>query len=51
MIDGAAGSVKVGFADGSAYTFASLQVGLPYPMKVRRVWATGTTATNIVVFY
>lgn len=51
QIDGTAGAVKLGFADGSTITLNSLLVGYLYPYKATMVYATGTAATNIVAIY
>ncbi len=42
-----AGAVKVTLADGSVVTYANLAAGR-HPLRVKRVWATGTAATGIV---
>ena len=50
---GAAGNVRVltvGAEDGDAVTFANHPVGW-LPVQVRRVLATGTTATQIVAAF
>lgn len=44
---GTAGACKVTMFDGSVVTYASLAAGR-HPLRVKRVWATGTTATGIV---
>lgn len=45
---GGAGNLKVDLLDGSTVTFTGLLVGTIYPFTVKRVYATGTTATNII---
>jgi Mn-containing catalase len=45
---GGAGNVKVDLYDGSTITLTGVLVGVIYPMKVSKVYATGTTATNLV---
>lgn len=45
---GASGDVKVTFVGGSQATFVGLAPGVIHPFAVERVWATGTTATNII---
>ena len=45
---GTGGSIKVTTAQGSDVTFNSTQPGAVLPVQVRRVWSTGTSATNIV---
>jgi hypothetical protein len=38
-------------ADNTARTFKAVQVGSILPIRVRRVLATGTTATNLIALY
>ena len=45
---GGAGNVKVTTENGDAVTFTAVPVGTVLPIRVQLVWATGTTATNIV---
>lgn len=47
---GTAGNLKVTFADGTTATLTSVANGV-IPLKVKRVWATGTTATGITALY
>lgn len=42
-----AGAVKVTMFDGSVVTYATLTAGR-HPLRVKRVWATGTAATGLV---
>lgn len=42
---GAAGDVKVMYADGSTDTLYGLAAGVPQPYQVKRFFATGTVAT------
>lgn len=44
---GTPGAVKVTMFDGSTVTYANLAAGR-HPLRVKRVWATGTTASGIV---
>jgi hypothetical protein len=44
---GTTGNLKVTMRDGGDQTFMNAPVGY-HPIAVRRVWATGTTASNIV---
>lgn len=46
---GGAGDVKVTTALGDTVVFKAVPVGTFIPVKVNRVWATGTTATFIVL--
>ena len=46
---GGAGDVKVDMGDsGTAIPFTAVPVGTVLPIRVKRVYATGTTATNLV---
>lgn len=47
---GSSGDLKVTTAAGSVVTFAGVQVGF-FPVQVKRVWATGTSASNIVALW
>lgn len=53
LLIGGAGSVQVDMADGTTVTltFPATACGLLLPIAVRKVHATGTTATAIVAFY
>ena len=53
LLIGGAGTVKVDMADGTTVTFTipATACGFALPLAVRRVYATGTTATLIVAFY
>ncbi len=44
---GTAGAAKLTMFDGSVVTYANLSAGR-HPLRVKRVWATGTTATGII---
>ena len=46
-----AGDVAVVMKDGTTGTLPGLQPGVPYPVRVKRILATGTTATGIVGLY
>ena len=48
---GGAGDVKVTMAGGEDVTFTGLSAGSVYPIRVKRVWSTGTTATNLLVLW
>lgn len=48
---GAAGDVKVEMADGTIVMLTALAAGVLHPLRVRRVYSTGTTATGIVAIY
>jgi hypothetical protein len=47
---GTAGTLRVMCSNGQDCVFAATVAGV-LPLKVRRVYATGTTATNIVAMY
>ena len=48
---GGTGNVKVDTAAGDTVTFSSVPAGAIIPVRVKRVYSTGTTATNIVALY
>jgi hypothetical protein len=48
---GASGDVKADMWDGTTVTFTALSAGVTHPLSVKRVYATGTTATGIVALY
>lgn len=45
---GGAGDIKVTTVGGSTVTIVGVTAGSILPVRVARVWATGTTATNIL---
>lgn len=45
---GGTGDVKVTSITGDVVTFVGVPAGMVLPIRVKRVWATGTTATAIV---
>lgn len=45
---GGTGNVKVTTESGNAVTFTAVPVGTVLPIRTSLVWATGTTATNLV---
>lgn len=45
---GAVGNVKVTTAQGSDVAFTAVPAGTVLPVRVRKVFATGTTASNLV---
>jgi hypothetical protein len=47
---GVSGDVKVTTYDGTDIVFKNVPVGF-MPVKVNRVWATGTTASEIIGMY
>lgn len=48
---GTAGDVKVDTAGGNTVTFVAAAAGAIIPVRTKRVYATGTTASNIVAMY
>lgn len=48
---GSTGNVKVTTAGGDTVTFSSAAAGTIIPMRVQRVFSTGTTATNILALH
>ena len=48
---GGSGDLKVTLENGDVVTFMSLSSGMIHPIAVKRIWATGTTATNILAVY
>ena len=48
---GGAGNVKVGTVNGNTVTFNSVPAGILLRIQAKRVYATGTTATNIVALW
>jgi len=45
------GDVKVTMENGDVVTYTALAGGVVHPFYVKRVWATGTTATGLVALY
>lgn len=48
---GVAGDVKVDMATGGTVTFKAMAAGVVHPLSVKKVYQTGTTATNLVSVY
>lgn len=48
---GGAGNISVTMQSGKQITFTAPQVGTILPIHAKRVWATGTTATNLIALY
>ena len=48
---GASGNVKVDLLGGSTVTFSGLAAGVVHPLRVTRIYATGTTATGILALW
>ncbi|WP_300019923.1 hypothetical protein [uncultured Roseobacter sp.] len=47
---GTAGTLRVTTIGGTTAT-VYIAAGIPFPVRVTRIWQTGTTATGIVVMY
>lgn len=45
---GASGALRVTLLSGETVTFVGMQAGMVYPLRLRRVLATGTTAGGLV---
>ena len=45
---GVSGDVKITFIDDTEVTFVALAAGVIHPMRAKKVFSTGTTATGIV---
>ena len=48
---GTAGNLKVTTVAGDAVTFIGINTGAFFPVQVAKVWATGTTASNIIALW
>lgn len=48
---GGIGDLRVTTVRGDTVTLKNVIPGAPYPIRVRRIFATGTTATDIVALY
>jgi hypothetical protein len=48
---GVSGNIKMTMADGSVVTRKNVTAGMTHSWSIKRVWATGTTATDIVGDY
>lgn len=48
---GSGGSIKVDMLDGSTVTFKGANAGQIYRLKVKRIYDTDTTASDIVALY
>ena len=45
---GGTGNLKVDMEDGSTVTYSSVPVGFHHNLRIKKVYATGTTATNLI---
>ena len=45
---GTTGNLKVTMRDGTTVTFTSVPAGTVLPIRAKVIWATGSTASNIV---
>jgi len=48
---GGSGDLKVDMVGGETVTFLTIAAGVIHPLRVRRVYSTGTTATGIIGLY
>lgn len=48
---GASGDVRVTMVGGQTLTFVGLAAGVVHPLRVKRVFATSTTASSIIGVY
>ena len=48
---GGTGTIKVDMSDGTTVTFSGVPAGYILPIRARRVYSTGTTATLMLVLY
>jgi hypothetical protein len=48
---GSVGDVKVAMADSGEVTFVAVPTGTTLPIRVKKVFATGTDATDIVALW
>lgn len=48
---GTAGNLKVEMIGGQTVTFANVAAGMTYPLRVRKVFATDTTAAALVALW
>lgn len=48
---GVGGNVKVDTAGGETVTFVGCLSGSYHPIRAKRIYATGTTATNLIGLY
>lgn len=48
---GTAGNIKVTMLGGQTVTFLNIADGTFLPIQVTRIWATGTTATDILALF
>ncbi len=46
---GGSGNIKITSVDDSTFTMTGIVAGVWHKIIVKRVWSTGTTATNILV--
>lgn len=48
---GTAGALKVDMVSGDTVTFTNIAAGVIHPIRARRVYATGTTASGLIGVY
>ena len=45
-----AGTLKVDLVDGSTVTFASMTAGVIYPLRITKIYQTGSTAAGLALY-
>jgi hypothetical protein len=48
---GSGGNIKVTMIDDTVVTLVSVPAGAFLPIQIRRLWSTGTGATDVIGFY
>lgn len=48
---GTTGNLRVTMASGETRTFTNIAAGIVHPLQIIQVWATGTTATGVIVLW
>lgn len=48
---GVGGDIKITSPEGDTLTFKNVPTGITLPWRAKRVFATGTTATNLIAGY
>jgi len=48
---GVAGNVQITTARGRTAVYVAMTAGVTHPIRAKRIWSTGTTATSILALY
>lgn len=48
---GGTGTLKVTLVSGDVVTFTGLAAGIIHPIRAKRIWSTGTSATSIIAVW